>query len=51
MPNIKAHNNINTLNECKIMEVFSGQKRIFMEIHYFFSFIGGDSYWPSVYVN
>lgn len=52
MPNLKTHNNINVLNECKIMDTFSGQKRVFTQIHYFFfPFIGSDRYWPIVYAN
>lgn len=50
MPNLKTHNTINILNECKIMDAFSGQKRIFTQIHNFF-LLGSDSYWPNVYAN
>lgn len=36
MPNRKPYNNINILNECKIMDTFSSQKRSFVEIRYYF---------------
>lgn len=49
MSNIKTHNNSKKLNECRIIEKFSSQKRVYRDTS-IFSFTESDSYCPKVYV-